>query len=326
MKKNRAFLKIKTSNYYYFFSKLFLFFTTVAVLDFMIGAVLEHFYFTQKAGSQYRMNYAVKKSNADIMIFGSSRAVYHYVPTLFEKNIGLSCYNAGSLDQHILYHYAIFESVLKRHKPRIVILDITSAEFKLSKQSYDKLSILLPLYKEFPEVRQVINLRGPYERIKFLSKTYPYNSSLLMIAGGNTKYFADRKADINGYIPLKKTYAEPITSSPYPSYLIDTVKLSFFKRFVEDCRKNDVLLYLVHSPEFFLHNNNDQSLELVRKIAEEYGVSFYDFNDDSDFTSNPSLYSDPYHLNYNGANVLSLKLIEKISDQQRLNSFRYKNF
>jgi len=302
----------KEKKYLYFFYRLFLFFFIVFVLDFVTGSLLRHYYFAQKAGSQYRTNYSIDKANADIMIFGSSRAVYHYIPTIFEESLNMSCYNAGSLDQHILYHYAVFKSVLKRHIPRIVVLDVTSEEFKRNKQSYDKLSILLPFYNTHPEVRTVIDLRSPYEKIKLMSKTYPFNSSLLMIAGGNTKYFAERKQDIKGYIPLKKIWKDPIVNSPFPDYEVDNMKLSFFEKILQDCIKNNIRLYLVHSPEYFIHENEDRSLKFVEKLAQKYCIKFMDFTNDPLFTNDPSLFNDPYHLNSKGAKMLSRRIAENL--------------
>ena len=118
--------------------KKFLVRLVVFLVDFD-GPVVQHggFYFQQKSGPDYETIYAMEKSREDLMVFGSSRARNHYHPKAFEEALGMSFYNAGRNGNFILYSNAVAQSVLKRHQPKIVILDIVGHEFEYYAPSYE---------------------------------------------------------------------------------------------------------------------------------------------------------------------------------------------
>ena len=102
--------------------------------------------------------------------------------------------------------------MLKRYKPKIVVLDFNVEEFKLSPDNYDRIASLLPYYKNHLEVHSIIQLKSPYEKYKLLSKIYPFNSLLFTIAIGATDYNKSREQinDENGYIPLTHVWSKKI--------------------------------------------------------------------------------------------------------------------
>ncbi|HEY5369695.1 MAG TPA: hypothetical protein VIJ75_11955 [Hanamia sp.] len=175
-------------------------------LDFVIGTILNKLYFKQQSGLQYRTTYAIEKTNAEVIVLGSSRANHHYVPAVFENILHYSFYNAGKDGSSIFYNYAILKGILKRYKPRIIVLEILKEELGFEKEWYDRLSELLPYYATHPEIRSIILLKSRSERLKLISKIYPYNSSLLTILIGNTELNKKRRMDLEGYVPLFKTY------------------------------------------------------------------------------------------------------------------------
>lgn len=184
------------------FYKFLLLLGILFILDLAIGRTLEHFYFTQTSGAFYRTTYSMDSTNADILIFGSSRANHHYDPRIFEKELGMSCYNTGRDGNFLLYNYAIFETITQRYNPKIVIFDVNRNELSSTSDDYERLSSLLPYKNRNYAIDKTIALSDPYMKIKCLSKIYPYNSLLLTIVIGNTEMNKKRKSDINGYVPL----------------------------------------------------------------------------------------------------------------------------
>jgi hypothetical protein len=195
-----------SKGYKKFFIKLFIFLAIVVLFDFAIGAALRHYYFKQESGVQYRTTYSMEQTKADLVIFGSSRATHHYVPDVFEQRLNMSYYNVGRDGNFIFYHYAVLKSILKRYTPKIIILDISGAEFSVGQDSYDRLSALLPYYKTHPEIRPIVELKSEYEKIKLASSIYPFNSSIITIALGNAEFNKKRNDDTEGYVPLKKNW------------------------------------------------------------------------------------------------------------------------
>lgn len=306
--------KIKKNPYKFFLLKFVVLFAIIFALDYSIGNTLGYFYFKQIMGVQYRTTYSIEKTKADILIFGSSRANHHYHPIVFEKRLNQSCYNAGRDGNFIFYHYAVLKGVLARYSPKIVILDFVRGEFIRYPDSYDKLSSLLPYYKTHPEMRSIIELKSTYEKIKLLSSIYPYNSSVVAIAVGNTKINMQKKSDINGYMPIKKVWDGLISiDSNYSKNELDHTKIDLYESFIQDCKNSKVKVFIICSPYPVKSNHADYSIILGKEIAKKYNVTFLDYSNDSIFINNPKLFADIGHLNDDGAHLFSNRLIDTIS-------------
>lgn len=313
--------KISKKPYLFFGVKMLIFIFILCTFDFLIGNVLEHFYFKQESGLQYRTTYSIEKTSADILAFGASRANHHYHTQVFEKNMpGYSCYNAGRDGNSIFYHYAVLKTILKRYTPKIVILDFELASLAKNNESYDRLSSLLPYYRSHPEIQSIVNLKSKYERYKLYSRIYPFNSSLFTIAIGNAEINKTRANDINGYVPLNSVWQEPIgyDTNTVVKSLLDSNKISCYENFIRDCKNRGVNVYIVVSPYFIKFKNSDYSVVKGREIAKKYAANFWDYSADAVFTSNRLLFADLVHLNDNGARVYSKLVVQKILKSEGL--------
>ncbi len=306
-----------TKNKYATFAiRTFVFFTIVFVLDLTIGKALHHFYFKQESGLQYRTTYSMEKTKADLLIFGSSRANHHYQPEVLEEKLKMNYYNVGRDGNFIFYHYAILKSVLKRYKPKVIVLDFVEKEFEKKQESYDRLSSLLPYYNSHPEIKEIVELKSPFEKVKLISNIYPYNSSLLTIAVGNTKANKKRKQDNKGYIGLTNTFKEFNSKIlKKNSYDLDTIKVNCFKEFLDDCITSGIKTVVVCSPYYYNSNEEDQSIFLAKEIAAKRNINFYDFSKDTSFVEHPFLFADKIHLNESGAKKFSSQVADKIVKQ-----------
>jgi len=304
---------VKKNVFKKFLLKLMFLFTIVFVFDFIIGNILSQYYFKQQRGADYLTTYAIDSTKADLLILGSSRANHHYRPDIFEKRMNTSYYNAGRDGNFIFYHYAILKSVLSRYAPKIIILDFIHGEFSKNQDSYDRISSLLPYYKSHPELRPVIELKSRYEKIKLLSSIYPYNSLLLIIAGGNKMFSEKKKEDIEGYVPKSTVWNHSIQNEDSTfEYEIDSTKIKIFDSFIKDCLNSKVRLYIVCSPYFLKSNHQDYSVKLAIQIAQHNNVQFFDYSQDSTYINSPMLFADPNHLNDNGAKIFSNSLVDSI--------------
>lgn len=301
-----------------FLLKLLLVFAFVAVFDYLFGTILRHFYFKQESGLQYRTTYSLELTTEDVIIIGASRANHHYHPEVFEKRLGMSYYNTGRDGSPVFYHYAVLKCILKRYTPKIVIMDFTGEEFRKDQEGYDRLSSLLPYHKSHPEIRSIIELRGPYEKVKLLSSIYPYNSSLFTIAVGNAEFNKKRRGDIKGYVPLGGVWNEPvITDNTQSDYEVDSNKVNAYSSFIKDCINAGTRLYIICSPYYFKTTQTDISFAMAQDIAQKNKIPFLNFFKDSAFNSNNALFSDMVHLNDDGAKFFSNKVIDRIMETEQ---------
>jgi len=293
--------------------KVSIFISIVGMSDLVIGSLLEKFYFKQASGFDYLTTYSLEKTNADVLIFGSSRAVNIFKPDIFEKETGLSCYNVGRYGQPIFYHYAVLKSVLKRYKPKKIILSFDEGNFSIRQEAYDRLAVLLPYYDRHPEIRSIAELKGPHEKVKLLSNIYPYNSLLLPVITSNYGRGEKRAEHSKGFIPLENKLAGRIRTVDYSKETaLDNVKIEYYRRFIEECKNSKVELYLACPPYKVNSIGMDRSLSEGKKIAQEYQITFFDYSRDTSFTNNTELFADFRHLNNRGADIISTDIIEKI--------------
>lgn len=300
-----------------FLMRLLIFLLVLFAVDFVAGTVLRKLYFKQESGPDYETIYAIERSQEDLMVFGSSRARNHYHPKVFEEILDLSFYNAGRNGNFILYSSAVGQAVLKRHQPKVVILDVVGHEFEYFAPNYEKLSVLLPFYKTHPEIRSTVNLRGPFEKVKLCFQMYPFNSTLLSIGLGNTQFYNKKDPVIKGYSPINRELAQlPILDTNNLHYEIDSVQVKSYEDFIVASQTAGVKLYVICSPYFNKFPVRDKSVVLAEEIARKYNVTFWDHSQDPAFTGNPKDFYDIRHLNEPASLRFSTMIAEKIKASQ----------
>lgn len=305
-----------------FILKMLVLFSILFILDFSIGRIIKYFYFKQNSGFLYRTTYALEQTKAELLIMGSSYANHHYPTSQYANKLNMTVYNAGRDGNDIFYHYAMLKGILKRYSPKVIILDLNFGGFKKSEASYETMSSLLPYYESHPEMRSIIELRGPFEKYKLISKIYPYNSLIFTIGIGNLEFIKTKRNQDQeaGYIPLFKTWNHEIVINSFPNkYEFDSNKINIYKSFIKDCQKAKVKLYVVVSPRYIKYLYNDPSLVLANNIAKELNIPFYNFFNDVQILQNRDLFADQSHLNYTGAKIFSNKVIDKILQDEKDN-------
>lgn len=293
-------------------------FVIVAALDFAVGSVLRYFYFTGDSGINYRSTFSMQETKADVLVFGTSRAYHHYDARLLEDSLRVTSYNTGRDGEFIFYQTAVLKSVLKRYSPKLIILDFTGS-FEYSQADYDRLSALLPYYKNHKEIRSIVNLKSPFEKYKLYSHIYPYNSSLLTIMLGNMNVNKNRVSnmDYHGYVPLHGIHTKQLDTLHTPAnYSLDENKVNVFTEFLTLTQSKNIPLIVVNSPSYYLYET-DYSLDAARKICFENRVPFIDFSRDIEFLSHSDYFEDETHLNKIGAAAFTQKVIHLLKNDEQ---------
>lgn len=222
-----------------FFRVVLVLLVVVIAFDQVGGYILHHMYFSAKSGPFAETTFTFTKMDQDGIILGSSRGRRNYNPNLLADSLGISVYNAGHDGQTIFYEQSIIRMALARYSPKLVIIDLNPEEMYYREVHYDRLNVLAPYFKDYPEVRSIYLLKGirdgtgegddffvkpakrsdnswdnfwfrlhsmeewvlplNAERFKMFSAVYPYNSTVLDIL---TALFKNRKSE-SGFKPLK---------------------------------------------------------------------------------------------------------------------------
>ena len=194
----------------------------------------------------------------------------------------------------------------------MIIIDISPDDLTYRASDYERLSSLLPYYKSHPEIRSIADLRGPFEKIKNFSATYPYNSLILMIAMSNLETNRLRKPDNKGYVPLFKTMNREKRDTLNINYgTIDENKLTALKDIISICKKKNIDLVFVHSPIWNINQINFNKDRLSDLCTSE-GIRYLDLSNSPSFINKDDCFADVNHLNDKGARLFSTMIAEII--------------
>lgn len=252
--------------------------------------------------------YAEEKNSLDVVYIGGSAAFVYYEPLLAYEEYGISSYVFGANTiQPELYKYLVGE-VLKRQKPKLIILDARAFEYRDRKQAptevaYRNTLTGTPISKEKYEfveeyVRPKLNLYNtlPYylDFIKFHSTSseerYTVIESMQMMLNKYHHpykgfYFVPR---IQSQTPLDYRTDKETPMSDETNKILDDL-LSYLK-------EQDVEVLFVVAPyiEKEIHKEN---FNYVERIVSENGFTFIDANDYVD-EMNINFKTDLYNINH----------------------------
>jgi len=294
------------------FYRIFIFGLMLFILDYLVGSGLSWIYKIQKNGVFYHTTYGLERTVANILIFGSSSANHHYIPEIISNQLKMSVYNQGHDGINILYQWALLKGILKRYKPKIILLNLTPNELSLQ-DNYDSLSVLSPYYKKHTEMRDIINLRSKFEPIKHLSAIYPYNSTILTMLPNLISKKGVRST--NGYYPIYGSAKKmKIKMRNFKNNTnLDPFLIEALDNFMKKCKQDDIALYLVFSPWFSFEIFETATIIKVNELALKYKVPVYNFIKDPEFNGQDDIYQDSGHLNHSGALMFSKRIAKEIS-------------
>lgn len=301
---------IKPKNKYIrFIENSILFIAIVFIMDFTIGNILRHFYFTQKSGGNYHLTYSIDSTEAEIIILGSSRACHHYIPKIMEDSLNLACFNSGRDGNYTLFSYAIYKSIIERYEPEIVLMDLNPNELFTDPKGYDYLASLLPYYKTKKEIQSIIHLKSEFEKLKLLSGIYPFNSKLLQICWGNLQ-----KEDINvlkGYMPLFGNLADTVIAfSKEINQEIDPNIIKVLDTFASECKTRHIQLIFIQSPRYKIVSQ-ETIVSVISELAAKNNAEFWNYVNDKMFLK-PEYFKDYAHMNDLGASEFTKAIAGRI--------------
>lgn len=285
----------------------------IICFDFTLGHFLRTVYFMQNHGEDYKTTYCLEENRAELLVFGASSAHHHYHPDVFDT-LGLSFFNCGRDGDFIFYQQALIRATLRRYKPEIIILDINEEDFYERPDSYDRLASLLPYYKTHPEIREIIEMKSRFEKLKLISRIYPFNSQVISAITGyldiNNKQSEEQK--LYGYDPLYNTWQRPIRTQDADEQSFDNRKIEAFRGIINECKRENVKLLVVVSPVYIKRNCRIKFIDLAEEVAQSENIPFLDFSDNELLISDNRYFSDIVHLNNEGAKIFSAMVVEKI--------------
>jgi hypothetical protein len=289
-----------------FFLKLILVAGILVLVDFTAGVGLKTFFYKQKSGKYYKITHAIKYSREDILIFGNSHAAEHFDARLMQQLTSEKVFNFGSGGQSFFYTYPVVKSILNRHSPKLIIVNMDYDDLAFQPKAYELLSIFLPYYGVNAVIDSAISLMPFNETFKCHSSLYRYNSTL-----GNTilntyvkKYTQNVKylgyeAKIGNFC---KTVGTRKKTEQLQDLKFDQNKINYLLRLIDATKSRNIKLLITTTP---LYNYNADKFKIfkqkLQQILIKYNVPYLDYGTNSGFSGKCEYFNDNSHLNPTGA-------------------------
>lgn len=291
-----------------FLCSLVIFLSSLYLIDRGYGLCCDWLNVHPRRGETYYREYVVNRSTDDVIMYGSSRMLHHYVSDIIADSLNMSVWNAGVDGMGIIMNYGYLELMLRHHKPNLILYDLSPYDF-LKEDNIKQLKNLRP-YSDNPGIRSIIEDVDKRELFKLQSYLFRYNSSFLPLL---RDFFKEGgKGAFNGYSPL----AGKMQADVYPDKVnrqilehdIDSIKVAFLERFIERCRQEGIDLLFLNSPEF-CSEPSSFSIRLGEFVRAR-SIPFLNYSYTDEISNNPALFQDKEHLNNEGAEVFS-KVLSK---------------
>lgn len=249
-----------------------------------------------------KLRYLANDINEDFVIMGTSRANYHYVPSIIADSIGESVYNGGIDASNCIYaHYFALNLILEHHIPKMIILEVMPSDYAVRSDAFETTSFFAPYIGRSERADSIFRLAGNYYPYQ-ISHLYRFNAKAVSNLFGLV--MNRQQNEDHGYAPIYATGYSPQSipeeSSPKE---IDSMKLLYMEKFIQLCHNHHIRMIMTVSPSY---SHADSTLySPLKKIASLYHIPFLDYHSQGLFLNHVELFRDQLHLWDKGAREYS---------------------
>lgn len=289
-----------------FLVRILIFAALTVVIDFACGALFPFLRENAKGGRTREEYFIAEKCEAEVLVFGSSRALHHYVPSVIQDSMGLSCFNCGKDGMGSVLAYARYMMLTDRYTPKLVIYDVApSFDYAADEDNTKYLGFLNPYSYKNGVYKAIVPYADLDAYLLMNSQMYRNNSHILsyMIDCLTNRHFSDSGYQaIHGRLRTNEPYDEiPVQDMTLE---IDYGKINLIEEMIQDCQAKGTAFIFVMSPVYGGQYPRQQ-LQPAMDLAATYGVPFFDYSDVDEIVYNEAYFQDRTHMNDDGARVFS---------------------
>ena len=302
-----------------FVYKIGLFIFIIVLFDILFGFTMNHIYKKIDIGGAGRDNFICDKVSDEIIVFGSSRAEFHYNAQMITDSLNATCYNAGESGCGIILAYGRLLMLLERHSPKAILYEITPSFDLLDEKDNHKFLGRLKQRYDRPGIKSIFYDVDPTERYKMLSGMYRHNSSFLQ---NLVVYFFKISTDnaVRGFRAINQTMDTMKVRKDYIAYdlkdgfVYDSLKLHYINKFLD--KTENVNLFFVMSPMWYTQDT--LVLAPIKAICKKRNICLIDFSNNPKYVHNNEYFKDGTHLNARGADEFTRDLIQELRKKEIL--------
>ena len=260
--------------------------------------------------------------NADMLVYGSSRAWVHIDPEMLKDSFKVSAYNLGIDGHNFWLQYLRHKELLRYNKvPRFIIFSVDIFTLQKQPDLYNAAQFL-PFMLFNKDIYDYTSSYKGYSFFDYSVPLYRYAGKRELIKQAiDFAVHPDTAAPmrINGYRGQDKSWNNDFekakASMEYYEIKIDSPTVALFNRFLAECKAKNIEIVFVYTPEYIegqrFVKDREKLIALYEGIARRNNIQFLDYSADSICQQQKYFYN-AMHLNREGAELFTRKLIHDI--------------
>lgn len=254
------------------------FFLFVLFIDLIISKSIKFSGFLDSWNDIYNNNI-----NADLVIFGTSRAQAHLVSNIIEDSLNIKVYNLGGITQPVDLQIIRLIEHLKHctKKPKYISLEICFFSIENHKGVANDYQIYPWCFLNKTYIKYTDLLFESYPKYYFYIPLIRYKGSFFKLINEYSTHKTDTcdKGYYNNFSNskmAKQDFNYKIT--------INQQRVRYLKQFIEICQANKIKINIIYTPEYYkqkLYKNKQEILDTINNLVNTYKIPFYNFSNDS---------------------------------------------
>jgi hypothetical protein len=255
--------------------------------------------------------------DADIVIYGSSRATEIIDPKILSDSLKQSAYNMGIYAHNFWLQYLRHRLILKYNKkPQLIIHSLDFLTFQKRADLFDPGQFLPYMLFDTLVKKYTISYRG-YNVFDYDVPLVRYYGQLNYIHQAFS-IFTAKTPDVpdpnKGYFPNTQqsftVFTDWLTKRKQYEIEFDKPSLQLFDKYLAECQKDNIRVVFVYAPEYIdgqrYIGNRKQLFDIIHQFSKKYNIPLYDYSNDT-MSYKKAYFYNSEHLNKMGSQLFTKK-------------------
>ncbi|MGV3765566.1 MAG: hypothetical protein ACO1NW_05530 [Chitinophagaceae bacterium] len=268
-----------------------------------------------------------KQLDAEVLIYGSSRARVHFDPRVFKSELGVSAYNMGIDGHNFVMQKARHDAILRNNAPpKLIILSVDYYTLNKREDLFNP-NQFLPYILQ-PEIRDVTSHYVGLDIYDYYLPMARYIGHQGLVLEGFRSMLGKKliaHETYNGFVPQFLQWDNKletlIKEKKRYETIVDNRYLKLLRDFLIDCRNKGINVLMVYAPEYITGQQfvkgRENMMAVFNQLSGELKVPFWDFSTDP-LSKDKSLFYNALHLNAKGADLFTSKFVQMLSEKKEL--------
>ena len=255
------------------------------------------------------------KTNAELAVFGSSRAFIHINPTILEKELKLNTHNFGLNGSKFKMQLYRFNLYLKHNpKPKMVVWNLDTFSFSHIDEVFQPnqyVPFMLWNFKLYDALKEYKDTK----LVDFIVPLYRYRDQTYwkdqIARSKKEKLHQDGLFRDDGFKSYSRKWNVKWEKMKPKNSDFDEVDFTLLEELIQICKKENIQLVFTIAPEFYKGQdymlNRNKVIHLYEQTLEKHHLPLIDYSSDS-ISFQQKYFYNTTHMNNVGADVFTKEL------------------